>query len=299
MMHIKGIHHISMIVHSPQTTVDFYHGILQLDFIKQTINFDDPYTYHLYFGRHENPIGSLLTFFPWLGGRKGRDGAGQIYCIQLSIPKGTKDYWKDRLKTFNVKTNDFNNQDLKGVSFNDPDGIAYEMVESNSLDNKPSIKGIYGVKMYSSNLIETVKVFNDILDFEIITLNKDYARLSNNNYSIEITSHDQKGAYGVGTVHHIAYTLNHDALMNPMIEAIKSINLEPTSIKDRYYFKSVYFKELGGNIFELATTLPGFTTDEPIDKLGKELKIPPLHDAIKQSIRNRLISLRIGDNSED
>lgn len=290
-MAINGIHHISMIVHSPQKTVEFYRNFLKLNLIKQTVNFDDPYTYHLYFGNKDYPIGSLVTFFPWFGGRKGVVGDGQVYSIQFNIPKGSLAYWEERFNQYHIDYSKSKSDNR--IFFKDPDDIAYELVESNQSISSKDIINFYGVKLYSKYPYKTKDVLINQLDFKIEDLTETSMVLSNNNYTLSIEYANKNSAYGVGTVHHMAFSLDNDLDLDNVMSKINHAKLNPTSIKDRLYFKSVYFKEPGGNLFEIATNEPGFTVDEHFEELGSSLKIPPMHEDKKTIILKRLDPLEL------
>ncbi|MFW5865219.1 MAG: VOC family protein, partial [Candidatus Izemoplasmataceae bacterium] len=229
-MAVNGLHHISMIVHHPQKTIDFYQGILKLKLIKQTVNFDDPYTYHLYFGNKNQAIGSLVTFFPWLGGKKGKLGDGQVYRIQFKIPKGALPYWEHRFNENQVNVKSLTDTNHKGILFYDPDNIAYELIETNTQSKSLDIIGFHGIKLYSAMPYKTKDTLINLLDFTLLSQENTHIHLENNAYHITIKYSNQTSAYGVGSVHHVAFSLENDELMGDVIDKLKRSIHHPTSV---------------------------------------------------------------------
>jgi glyoxalase family protein len=302
-----GIHHISAIVSDPQKNVDFYAGVLGLRMVKKTVNFDDPYTYHLYFGNYEGGPGTLITFFPWPLGLKGKVGGGQVISVQYKIPVNAMEFWKSRLKSFdiNFKTEKRFNQTY--LVFQDNDGLIIELTESekgqrnqysfNGITENEAIKGFEGATLASRNPLKSVHVLTEYLGFKVDTESDNRIRLITQNVLgnvIEIFKIEESlGKMGVGTIHHIAFRTTSEDSQKTVRELLLSKGYKITPIIDRNYFKSVYFREPGSILFEIATDEPGFTIDEPIEHLGASLKIPKHHQALKDEIENHLLPISV------
>lgn len=299
-MKTLGIHHISATVGHAQENMDFYASVLGLRFIKKTVNFDDRKMYHLYFGNHEAELGTILTFFPYIDAKSGLIGEGQTTTIILSIPKGSMSYWEKRFDQFGVfhfKTTRFND---KFLTIRDPHGIQLEFVESdielenryefNGVTKEYAIKGIYGVVMQSLDYTNTFSFLENDLGFTNEGKDGYYQRFTTQStfgHTVDVKfMKTNKGSLGVGTIHHIAFNVKEEELITFKEKLSK---YHPTEIKNRKYFKSIYFREPGGAIIELATNSPGFTADEPLEDLGTNFRLPSHYESYRNEIENDLM----------
>jgi glyoxalase family protein len=302
---LRGIHHITAIAGDPQPNLDFYTQVLGLRFVKRTVNFDDPSTYHLYFGDRTGRPGSAITFFTWPGARRGRRGAGQVLAISFAIPQGTAQYWEARFKELRVFgeviSERFNNRVIR---FLDPDGLMLELIESRQLadidlgftSNVPAefaVRGFHAPTLEVSNREPTEQLLGQ-LGFELIGSEKSRRRFSlNRDFSsaqLDLLGPGE-GDFGVtaaGTVHHIAFCCRDDEEQLLWREKLVGLGLHVTPVIDREYFHSIYFREPGGILFEIATEGPGFTVDEEVENLGNSLKLPPQYEQHRGEIEASL-----------
>lgn len=302
---ITGIHHVTALAGSPQKNLDFYCGILGVRLVKKTINFDAPDVYHFYYGDELGLPGSILTFFPYTGIAGGRHGKGMLNTTGFSVPLASFDYWVSRLKEYSIthKSPAERFPDEIVVYFEDPDGLGLELV-FNDYDQRPgftyghipvehSIKGFYGVEIWEEGYERTANILMDQLDHKLIAEKGNRFRFSANaipgNYVDIVCAPDSlKGLSGGGTVHHVAFSTPTRETQVLVREKLLQRMVNPTPILDRQYFTSVYFREPGGVLFEIATAEPGFELDETREHLGEELKLPvwyePLRDKIELAI---------------
>ncbi|MFC0014126.1 MULTISPECIES: ring-cleaving dioxygenase [Allobacillus] len=303
----KGIHHISAIVGHPQENVDFYAGVLGLRLVKKTVNFDDPGTYHLYFGDEEGSPGTIITFFPWAKGRKGRIGDGQVGVTTYVVPEGSLASWKNRLESFQISFTETERFGERYLQFDDPHGLHLELVEreagekstweSDGITSDMAIKGFGGSILYSSNPTETANLLEDHMGLTEIDANEEYIRYQSqadigNIIDVKMASGD-RGMMGVGTVHHIAWRATDDNDLRDWQEHLYQNGFGVTDVKDRNYFNSVYFKEHGGILFEMATDSPGFAIDEERDELGRDLKLPPQYEDFRDQLTESLYPIEV------
>lgn len=307
---INGIHHITAISGDPQKNVDFYVKVLGLKLVKKTVNFDDPHTYHLYYGDESGTPGSIITFFPWTTqGYKGRKGYGQITATSYSVPLTSIDFWAERLNKLNIEfagpIKIFNEQ---VIILEDHDEFEIEIVGSSEENRKGwnspgipaehSIRGFWGANI---SLIETgsTESMLDFLGFKKVNQTENKIRYSIDEggpgkyLDILIVPDTVKGIMGVGAVHHIAFRTKNDSTQSDIRQKLleKSINVTP--VMDRNYFHSIYFREPGGVLFEIATDPPGFLIDEDIKSLGSSLKLPEWYESMRSEIENSLPPLKV------
>lgn len=302
-----GIHHITAIVGHPQENIDFYAGILGLRLVKKTVNFDDPGTYHLYFGDDGGKPGTIITFFPWAGAAQGKIGGGQVGVTTFAIPVGTLSYWENRLTKFAVnyeKTSRFGETNLQ---FEDFHGLQLELVEraegqSNNWtfgDVTPdvAIKGFGGAVLYSTDPASTIETLQETMGLEKVSEEADLVRLQAYGDIGNIIDVKQSavapGQMGVGTVHHIAWRAKDDADHIDWQDHIYNKGYGVTEIKDRNYFNAVYFREYGDILFEIATDTPGFAHDESYETMGRTLKLPPQYENARNQLMNTLIPIEV------
>lgn len=303
---VLGIHHITAIAGNAKRNHDFYTKVLALRFIKKTVNFDDPSAYHFYFGDEIGTPGTILTFFPWEGITKGKQGAGMATEIGYSVPDKSLEFWSDRFKKNNVKVNAtgtrFGEQYL---SFEDPDGLPLTWIIPKSGDNrKPweteevkaqvATKGFHSITLTLKSVTDTAKVLTDIFDYTLSGQEGNRYRYITD--SVETAAiidlieapEDANAINAGGTIHHIAFRVKDEKVLMDFREKIVRKGLSITPKIDRNYFFSLYFREPGGVLFELATDNPGFAIDEPVNELGKHLKLPAQYESNRAEIEKIL-----------
>lgn len=290
--HIFGIHHITAISSDAKENHDFYTKVLGLRLVKKTVNFDDPGTYHLYFGNEKGEPGTIMTFFPWQGAPKGKAGPRQVTAFSFSADRGSLPFWLERLDNHGVYHNNITSRfNEEAIVFLDPDGIKLEIVAGQDEDGRPGIatedipshnalKGFYNATLTLEGYEATAHLLIELFGYELLAEHGNRFRFVNKNSStanlldLVCLPSGQSGRVAVGTVHHIAFRVPGDveqmSLRGELVE--RGFNVTPQL--DRNYFKSIYFREPGGVLFEIATDPPGFTADETLESLGTELKLP-------------------------
>lgn len=305
-MKTAGIHHITAIVGDPQENVDFYQSFLGLRLVKKTINFDDPSTYHLYFGDDSGSPGTIMTFFPWPKAKKGTIGAGQVGTTRFAIPKGSFSYWQARLETFSIPYRKTTRFEETSLSFEDPHGLQLELTEldfkkesSWTTDNIPSDKmiiGIAGAILLSASHEQTNKIIEDAMGFKYVGTDGQFTRFQSKSSignTVDIWQTDAApGTLGAGMVHHIAWRAKDDAEQLEWKQHVETFEQSVTPVQPRQYFNAIYFREPGGILFEIATDPPGFTHDETYEKLGQRLMLPEWHESQRKEIETSLPLLK-------
>lgn len=297
-----GIHHITAIVADPQENVDFYAGVLGLRLVKKTVNFDDPETYHLYFGDETAKPGTIITFFPWGDAYKGKIGDGQVGVTAYVVPIGALAFWEKRLEKFNIsfsKTTRFEEQSL---TFDDPHGLHLELVEREQgeantwevgeVTQNLAIKGLGGATLYTTNAEKTAQLLQTVMGFEKVGEEEDLLRLRaagelGNIIDVKLTPVGI-GQMGVGTVHHIAWRAEDDADQLDWKQQVETYGLGVTPVQNRNYFNAIYFREYGDILFEIATDPPGFAIDESLESLGQALMLPEQYEQHRKNIQRTL-----------
>jgi glyoxalase family protein len=303
---VLGLHHVTAISSDPQKTLDFYTKILGLRLIKLTVNYDDPSTYHVYFGDEIGHPGTVLTFFPWPGQPRGRKGSGQATNTSFSISAKSMSYWKDRLKSHGVPTQDPHGRFGDTVlSFEDHDGQGLELVGSEGVEERTgwtkgpvpkehAIKGFHSITLLEEALERTETVLVDTLGFRQVDEEEDRFRYEAERGGagtiVDILSRPkaQRGFVSVGTVHHVAFRASDDEHQKQIRKEILNADLNVTSMINRNYFHSIYFREHGGVLFEVATDQPGFAIDESPEQLGTRLALPPWLENSRAEIEKNL-----------
>lgn len=305
---ILGLHHITAIANLAKRNLDFYTHILGLRLVKKTVNFDDPGTYHFYFGNETGAPGTILTFFPWEGIGQGINGAGQATHIGYAIAPQAYDFWKNRLSANNIPLEESEIFGEKTLSFTDPDGLQLQFIVPKNSDTRTpwstdqitpenGLKGFHNVTLTAKNADPTIKVLTDVLGYNVETQVRNRYRLSTgaiDTANIVDIIEDEASAYGrgaAGTNHHIAFRVKDDNILMDFREKVLSAGLQITPKIDRDYFFSLYFREPGGVLFELATDNPGFTKDETLAELGINLKLPTQYEASRKEIEKGLPQL--------
>jgi glyoxalase family protein len=312
---ILGLHHVTAIASDPQRNLDFYTQVLGLRLVKRTINFDDPGTYHFYFGDDSGAPGTIMTFFPWPHAARGIAGAGEVTHTAFSIPADSLAYWHDRLTAKGILVERtgprFSEQVL---TLADPDGMKIELVahDDASAANPPryadvpeahSIRGFFGVTMLQRDLPATQAAL-ELLGFRKTAEEGTRTRFRSpegtvlgNQIDVVVDPNAAYGRNGAGTVHHIAFRAKDDAAQLAWLDLIGQ-QLSATPVQDRTYFHSIYFREPGGVLFELATDPPGFLLDEPIETLGETLHIPYWLESSRSLIEASLAPIIMSQSSQ-
>lgn len=306
---ILGLHHITAIADDARRNYQFYTKVLGLRMVKKTVNFDDPGTYHFYFGDEVGSPGTILTFFPWEGIGKGHTGTGMATGIGYSVPAGSLEFWLARFKQFNVKhqpiVERFGEQVLP---FEDPDGLQLELIVSSKEDDRlpwvseevnaqVAIRGFHSIVLTLRSVGPTATILTDVFGYKpsgqegnrhrFITDAIDSASVVD---IIEAPGTPQ-GRNAAGTNHHVAFRVKDENILMEFREKIEKKGLNITPKIDRQYFFSLYFREPGGVLFELATDNPGFTVDESREELGINLKLPAQYEGARAKIEQVLPKL--------
>ena len=297
-MKLEGIHHITCITADAPGNVEFYVGVLGLRLVKKSVNQDDPTVYHLFYADEKGSAGSDITFFEYPGARRGRAGAGMIHRITWRVgSEEALDFWEERLGAHGVETS----REDGRLRFQDPEGLGLELAvvrtedapliaEHPEIPADLALQGFDSVRAYSNAPEASRSLLEQALGFEPRGKNKWEVRGDERGGLYAYDEAPQPGMGGAGTVHHVAWATtmeDHEAWR----ERVAQAGAQPTPIIDRYYFRSIYFREPSGVLFELATLGPGFTTDEPLETLGERLALPPDYEALRDRLEDVLTPL--------
>jgi glyoxalase family protein len=292
MRSIEGIHHITAMASDPQANVDFYHNLLGQRLVKTTVNFDDPGTYHLYYGDEVGSPGTIMTFFPWMGAHRGRRGSGEIGAVAYAIRGESLAFWRAYLERNGVDVEDGAERFGQPVlTFSDPDGMPLELIVDDaagairtwpdgSIPEEHALRGFHGVTLWIADGAATGDLLTSTMRYHLIGQEDDRWRFQGAGavgscVDLLVRPDLPDGAIGAGSVHHVAFRAQDDAEQLEYQHAIARTGLGVTPVRDRQYFHSIYFREPGGVLFEIATDGPGFLVDEPVERLGLSLKLPP------------------------
>lgn len=306
---VTGLHHITALASNAQKNLDFYAGILGLRMVKKTINFDAPEVYHLYYGNEKGSPGTILTFFPYTDLPKGRKGKGQLTVTSFSIPDNSINYWLKRLDKFHVdhETPKSRFDDESFIYFEDNDGLGLELV-ANNRDNRPgftygnipveyAIKGFYGITLSEESDEKTAHLLTRQMDHVLIMEKGNrfrYSASGNPGDFVDVLYPETlRGIGGAGTIHHVAFATANEATQLEAREKLVKGGFNVTPVINREYFHSIYFREPGGVLFEIATIPPGFAIDEDPAHLGEALKLPPWEEPNRKIIENELPPIRL------
>lgn len=312
---ITGIHHITAIAGNPQANIDFYTGILGLRLVKKTINFDAPGVYHFYFGDELGRPGTVFTTFPFTGARKGVKGAVEVTYTAFSIPSESLDYWRARLKKYGIPVSDvlarFGDRLIR---FEDHDSMGIELV-ANDRDDRTgwsygqvpagySVKGFYGATLNLRDKELTEKLLTEHMDYRFIGEENGRYRYGTEGkpgdiVDIVIDKSGNRGSQGAGTVHHIAFRTENAASQLQVQEILIRNGYQVTEVKDRNYFTSIYFREPGGVLFEVATDEPGFAIDEDEAHLGELIKLPEWAEPNREKLEESLTPVKLNVEAYD
>jgi len=307
--HFSGIHHITAITSSASENLAFYEEVLDLRLVKKTVNFDDPFTYHLYYGDSAGTPGTIITFFPWENLPRGKAGAGMVTAIAFSIPMGSVDFWRKRLNAQGLETMEGKRFGDRLIQFNDPHGLSLELIETptvhsnlnqsgNSKSVASRIAGFHSATALLRSLDEARSLLVNLMGMALYDTEGNRYRFKMKSddslgqyYDVVVDAQAENGRQGAGTVHHIAFRTPTDDEQKYWQKSIMDNGFSVTPIRDRKYFKSIYFHEPGGVLFEIATDPPGFTVDEAHDDLGNKLQLPDQYEPMRGEIESRLPQL--------
>jgi len=307
---MSGLHHVTAIAGDPICNFGFYTRDLGLRFVKKTVNFDDPGTYHFYYGDETGRPGTILTFFPWAGVSAGRRGVGETHQTAFRVPQRSLGYWTQRFIERGIAHEALEKRFGESVlPFTDPDGMALALVGIPGAENEPgwsngevpaehAIRGFHGVTLLLDTAAKTAAVLTDALGFKETGREGSVIRFKapgdaeGSVVDIYEAKGFLRGHQGGGSVHHIAFRAADDAEQGKMAERlVNNHGLHPTEQRDRNYFRSIYFREPGGVLFEIATDIPGFAVDEPVASLGRDLKLPSFLEQHRKQIEGVLPNL--------
>jgi glyoxalase family protein len=304
---IKGLHHVTATVNDSQEDLNFYTQFLGLRLVKKTVNFDNNQVYHFYYGTEKGDPGTIMTTFPYRdqGVRQGTQGSGQVTSTAFSVPAHSLDYWEHRLHYFNIplqQSGQRMGQEL--LQFHDPSGLVIELVGDQDDERLPwtqadvppryAIRGLHSVTLSQRDPEATLRLMTEVFNFQQTAVSGNRICLEVNGggagkrIDILVEPHREKGKNGIGTVHHVALAVENDAIHGALHDYLKTQGYKVTDIKDRKYFRSVYFREPGGVLIEVATVSPGFLTDETYEELGQALKLPNWEEVKRGEIEQAL-----------
>jgi len=306
---ILGLHHITAIAGKAKTNYDFYTKVLGLRFIKKTVNFDDPNTYHFYYGNEQGEPGTILTFFPWEGIQSGRRGTRQVTEIGYSVPAGSLEFWQKRLDDHHVIYNKVSEKfGEQYLTFLDPDGLKFELTVAKIEDERTpwtteaisasnAIRGFHHVTITSNKIEKTAEVLTEILGYHLqekaVNRSRFVTDTVNQAAIVDLVEAPGEAAGHVagGSVHHVAFRVKDEATLMYYRDIIAARGLNITEKIDRNYFYSLYFREPGGVLFEIATDNPGFMIDEAQAELGTHLMLPEQYEEHRSEIEQILPKL--------
>ena len=301
---VNGLHHITAIAGPAQENLDFYAGVLGMRLVKRSVNQDDPGTYHLFYADADGSPGSDLTFFPWAHLAPPRAGHGLAMEVDLEVPQGSLGYWADRLKRYGTTMGPPETRfGQKVLALTDPHGLSVALVEvspgrpftpwaESPIPGERQIRGLFGAQVWEHESTITAQFLTGVLGFHQIASENGWTRYGCHGGPGVIDMRDapeaRRGAWGVGAVHHLAWRVDDEEHQLDVRTRVEGAGAHPTTVIDRFWFKSVYFKEPGGVLFELATDGPGFGVDEDTAHLGERLVLPPWLEAHRTAIEQSL-----------
>jgi glyoxalase family protein len=308
---VTGIHHITCIAGDPQENVDFYTGTLGMRLVKKSVNQDVPDTYHLFYADGEAHPGADLTFFPWPKLPPVQKGVGLAVEVSLAIPAGSLEYWADRLAAAGANVGDREvRHGARTLRLTDPHGLELALVETTDereftawaqspVPAVHQIRGLHAARLWEHDLAPTASFLVETLGFALIGEENGWRRYgidgggSGKHVDLRAMPNESRGSWGTGGVHHVAWRVPDDAAELEVRERLARAKRRPTEVIDRFWFKSVYFLEPGGVLFEIATDGPGFTVDEDLDSLGEHLVLPPWLEPQREAIEDALPTIDV------
>lgn len=301
---IAGLHHITAFAADPQTNIDFYTQVLGQRYIKTTVNFDDPGTYHLYYADYVGTPGTVLTFFPWPMARRGRKGAGEVGAMAYTIPPTSVAYWKERLTQFEINFAEETRFGETVLVFPDPDGMMLELVahqgepavqvwQNGPIPAEHVLQGFHGITIWARQTEGSSALLTQLFGYKLVGQEGQRTRFEARGalgQFVDILHRPDLGygSAGAGTIHHVAFRTVDDAEQAEWQTMLAQAGLGVTEVRDRQYFHSIYFREPAGVLYEIATDGPGFAIDEPVELLGQSLKLPPWYEQHRPEIEKIL-----------
>jgi glyoxalase family protein len=308
---ILGLHHVTATVDDAQADIDFCCDLLGLRLVKKTVNFDNHNVYHFYYGNEHGEPGTIWTTFPYKGHgvRGGLKGAGQVVDTAFSVPVGSLEFWRNRLRRAGQAFGDAAARfDHPVIAVNDPSGLRFELIADDRDARRPwtgvtgvdaAIRGLHSVTLMVHDAAPTVEFMTGVLGYTVAARDGARTRLSAGGdapgHLIDVVADASapRAVNGIGTVHHVAMAIGSDEEQVRLRSDLAASGVGVTEVRDRVYFRSIYFREPGGVLFEVATTAPGFTVDEEPAALGRALKLPPWEEAHRASIERHLDEIAI------
>ena len=307
---INGLHHVTTMAGDTQRNVDYSTGILGLRLVKKTVNFDAPDVYHLYYGDETGSPGTILTFFPYGNLPRGRKGAGQLTYTAFSVPTAALSFWIDRLHEHSISyTGPHKRFSETYLRFEDHDGAGVELV-FNEEDKRPgrdngqipveyAVRGFHTVTLNEANPDQTINLLTETMQHTLIGEEEGRFRFKagiggpGNYVDVLHSPTDGRALQGAGSVHHVAFSTDSDETQLTIRAQLTEAGFHPTAVQDRQYFHSIYFREPGGILFEIATNPPGFTVDESLAELGTALKLPPQYESRRAKVEAELPEISV------
>ena len=307
---LLGLHHITAIAGDAQRNYDFYTKALGFRLVKKTVNFDDPQTYHFYFGDEKGNPGTILTFFPWANVRQGKNGAGMATEIGYSVSTGSLNFWKARFEKLSIRYENRERFNEKQIAFQDPDGLWLTLIEAKQNDERKgfetaeiktgvAIKGFHTVTLTLNSIKATAAILTEVFGYKQVEQEGNLYRYQTDAVKnaaivdlLEIPQ-AQRGINAAGTNHHVAFRVKDEETLMAFREKIVARGLNITGKINRDYFFSLYFREPGGVLFEIATDNPGFATDETVENLGSSLQLPDQYKSMREQIEKGLPHLQM------
>jgi glyoxalase family protein len=307
---INGLHHVTALASDPQQNVDFYTGILGLRLVKRTVNFDAPEVYHLYYGNADGSPGTIMTFFPYVGLPRGKQGAGQTSFTAFAIPEGSVQYWLDRLTGHGVEHRGPEDRFAETViTLYDNDGLGLELVaasgdtrqpwENGAIPPEHAVRGFHSITLLEEGYERTAELLTGLMDHHLLVEAGNRFRYASGadrpGHLVDIvcSPESRRGLQGAGTVHHVAFATPSDEGQRTVRGRIARAGFNVTPVIDRNYFHSIYFREPGSVLFEVATVPPGFAVDEPVAALGSALKLPAQYERYRAELERTLPPLAV------
>jgi len=306
MQAVQGIHHITAVAGDPQANVDFYHHLLGQRLVKRTVNFDDPGTYHFYFGDEVGTPGTILTFFPWRHMARGQRGNGEVAATAYSIHPDSVSYWQQRLADHGLAVGESQTRfGMEVIPFQDPDGMIIELVaqdgratyshwQEGPIPAEHALRGFFGATLWVPETAGTGSLLTDSLGFTFAGKEENRSRFLAASADIGVTIDLLErpgmpfGRLGAGSVHHIAFRTVDDKEQGEYLSSLRKDGYQVSPVMDRQYFHSIYFRSPGGVLFEIATDAPGFAYDEAVAELGSHLKLPSWLESQRGEIERKL-----------
>jgi glyoxalase family protein len=305
---VNGLHHITAIAGDPQENLDFYAGVLGMRLVKRSVNQDDPSTYHLFYADAVGHPGADLTFFPWTMAAPPRIGHGLAVEVSLEIPRDSVEFWSARLERYGVGHSHDVRFGERALTLHDPHGMAVALIEpavvpqraftpwdDGPVGSAQQIRGLHGARVWQREAAPSIDFLTSVMGLELLAADGEWqrfgARGGAGTIDVRETPNERRGAWGIGAVHHLAWRVDDDIHQQAVRAAVVEAGARPTGVIDRFWFRSVYFREPGGVLFELATDGPGFTVDEETSHLGESLVLPPFLESMRPTIEQQLPAL--------